>query len=313
MSGKIKYLIFIFLLAAAGCERTGSLEGILRPVPVDPIREVIRTAVPIGHCAMIAMADQLGFPVPPEKLPIPGGISAFRIAPRKDYPLVYLDASCEEITVFCLPADEDLAILSIFFKFRDTESTHEKYLEVHTIPAMIDEGKVKAVFASQDIYIRDSIELNLQMGPADIRIALERAESPRPETSEAAIRQNAWIIDVDAAGTWDNFSDDRYSITGGAQDISVLTGRQGTASDVLQLAMIGVLMQPECPEAPVEGYAVLRQIGVDTDAGESLQDLVLGTVFYNFIPSCTGKVEIRLATGNFIASTGKKVDLGLLK
>jgi hypothetical protein len=313
MRGILKYLIFILLIAAAGCERTGSLKGFLKPVPVEPLSDVIRTAVPIGCCAMIAMADQLGFPVPFEKIPAPGEISAIRITPWNGYPLIYMDASCEEITILSFPADDDFAILSIFFKLGGTESTGKKYLEVHTIPAMIDEGKIKAVFASQDIYVRDSIEISLQMGPADIRIAIDRAETPRPETSEAAIRQNAWIIDVDAAGTWDDFSDDRYTITGGEQDISVLTGRQESNSDVMQLAMIGTLMQPDCLLSPVEGFAVLRQIGVKTGEGESLQDLVLGTVIYNFTSSCTGSAEIRLATGNFVASTGKNVDLGLLK
>jgi hypothetical protein len=313
MKGILKYFIFAFLVAAAGCERTGRFNEFLRPVPVEPLTELIRTALPVGNCAMIAMADQMGFQVPGENTPSGGGFSIIRIIPGDEYPLCYLDASCTEIMILSFPADDDFAILSIFFILHEQDCPHKRILEVHTIPAMVENGTIRAVFASQDIYVRDSIELNLQMGPADIRIELDRLETPRPETSEAAVRQNAWIIDVDPAGTWDNFTDDRYTITGGEQDISVLTGQQGSETGVMQLAMIGTLMRPDCILAPVEGFAVLRQIGVNTGPEESLEDLVLGTVFYRFNASCTGKVDIQLATGNFLSSTGKKVDLELLE
>jgi hypothetical protein len=313
MRGILKYFIFTFLVVAAGCERTGRFSEFLRPVPVEPLTELIRTALPVGNCAMIAMADQMGFQVPGEKIPAGGDFSIIRIIPTDEYPLLYLDESCTEIMILSFPADDDFAVLSIFFILHDPDNPQKRILEVHTIPAMVEDGNIKAVFASQDIYVRDSVELNLQMGPANIRIELDRLETPRPETSEAAVRQNAWIIEVDPAGTWDDFTDDRYTLTGGEQDVSVLTGRETSETGVIQLAMIGTLMRPDCILAPVEGFAVLRQIGVNTGPEESLEDLVLGTVLYRFNASCTGKVDIQLATGNFISSTGKKIDLELLK
>jgi hypothetical protein len=262
MRGILKYFIFTFLVVAAGCERTGRFSEFLRPVPVEPLTELIRTALPVGNCAMIAMADQMGFQVPGEKIPAGGDFSIIRIIPTDEYPLLYLDESCTEIMILSFPADDDFAVLSIFFILHDPDNPQKRILEVHTIPAMVEDGNIKAVFASQDIYVRDSVELNLQMGPANIRIELDRLETPRPETSEAAVRQNAWIIEVDPAGTWDDFTDDRYTLTGGEQDVSVLTGRETSETGVIQLAMIGTLMGriaswPRWKDSPYCGRSVL--------------------------------------------------------
>jgi len=312
MRSILKYIIFSFLLATAGCERSDRINEFLRPAPVKPISEIIRTTLPIGNCAMIAMADQLGFPIPYEKIQPGGSFSIIRIVPSNDFPMIYLDESCREIIVLRFPADEDHAILSIFFIHEDPDNLHKGILEVHTIPAMIEKGSLKAVYASQDIYVRDSLELNLQMGPADIRIEMDRLETSKPATSEAAIKQNAWIIEIDPSGTWDLYTDDSYTITGGQQDVSVITGQSVSETSIIQLAMIGTRLGPECILAPVEGFALLREIGIHTGTENSLEDLVLGTVFFQFNAFCSSKVDIPLATGNFITSTGKKIELDLL-
>ncbi len=312
MQNHLKYIIVVLLLAITGCEQSGKLDEFFRPAPVLPLAEVIRTSAPIGYCAMVAMADQLGYPGPWESIPAGNGFSIIRIIPSGEFPLIYLDETCREILILRFPADDDFSILSIFFIEDGPQNSPGRIIEWHTIPVKLEEGKVKAVFASQEIYVRDSVELNLQMGLADIRIELDRLEEPRPESAEAAIGQNAWIIDVDPGGTWDLLSDDTYTITGGEQNISVLTGLAGSETGIIQMAMIETVIRPDCILAPTDGFAVLREIGLNTGPGDSLEDLVLGTVLYRFRAECTGQVDIPLATGNFITSTGKKVDLKLL-
>jgi hypothetical protein len=313
MRGYSNLLAVLMIFLVTGCEHSGGLSEFFRPAPVEPLADVIRTSIPIGHCAMVAMADQAGFNIPYDKITAGNGISVIRLEPGMDFPLGYLNTSCREIIILRLPADDDFAILSIFFIYTEHGSSKEEILEIHTIPAMIDEGNVKAVFASQDIYVRDSVEINLQMGPADIWIEIDRLEDPPPETTEAAIEQNAWIIEIYPSGTWDAFTDDSYTITGGAQDVSVLTGTPGSETRIIQMAMIDTKMHPACELAPREGFALLREISLETGLDDSMQDLVLGTVFYHFNPSCTGKVEISLATGSFLTSTGKKINLRLLE
>jgi len=300
-----KYFLLILVLGITGCDESGKLDEFFRPAPVQPLAEIITTSVPIGHCAMVAMANQNGFQIPYESIQRGDGVSLIRIIPTNEFPLIYLEPSCREILILSFPAGDDFAIMSMFF-------VRERIIEWHTIPVILDDGKIKAVFASQDICVRDSVEVDLHMGPADIRIELERVEKPVPESAGAAIEQNAWIIDVDPSGTWDLFADDTYTITGGAQDVSVYTGPSGNESSVLQLAMIDTRIYPDCIISPSDGFAVLHEIDLNTGPEESIEDLVLGTVFYHFRESCTGMVDIPLATGNYIGSTGKKIDLKLL-
>ncbi|MFC2098155.1 hypothetical protein ACFLSP_00285 [Bacteroidota bacterium] len=311
MKNLFKYFILIFLVLGS-CEESGKLDNFLRQAPVEPLADIIRTSVPIGHCAMVAMADQKGYPIPYETLPVSDGLSLIRILPSDDFPFVYLEEGIKEILILSLPADDEFAIISILYLSGESVSLVEQIHEIHTIPVILEEEKLKAVFASQDIYVKDSVELELHMGPAEIWIELERAEEPRPETTEAAIEQNAWIIDVDPSGTWDLFSDDVYTITGGQQDVSALSGPTSEEAGILQLAMIGTRIRPDCILAPDDGIAVLHEIDVATAQEESIEDLVLGTVFYQFISECTGQVRIPLATGNFVTSTGTKIDLGLI-
>ncbi len=312
MRRRIVYLPLALLLLAGACDQGDKLDDFLRPAPVEPLAEIIRTAAPLGHFAMVAMADQMGYPIPYEKINLDSGFSVIRLTPSENFPLVYQDESCREVLILRFPVDEDLAIISIFYICGNLMDPPDKIIEIHTIPVMADDGKIKAVFASQDIYVRDSVELNVQMGPGNIRIELDRLEEPRPESTEAAIEQNAWIIDVDPAGTWDAFWDDSYTLTGGEQDVSVLTGESYSNTSVIQMAMIEATLRPACILAPVEGHAVLREVSLETSGDESIKDLVLGTVFFRFTAGCTGKVDVPLATGNFVASTGTKVDLNLL-
>ncbi len=313
MNAVPKYLVFVLILCTTGCEQAEKLDRFLRPAPVEPLTGIIKTALPVGYCSMIAAADQLGYPIPYESLRMGNGFSLIRIQSTGEYPLLYMDESIGEILILRYPADDDVMILSIIFIYSDWQENHGRIIDLHNVPAIVEDGKVRAVFASQDIYVRDSVEIDLHMGPGNIQIGMERLESPRPSTAVAAIDQNAWIIIADPAGTWDLYADDEYIITGGEQDISAMTGETGSETGIIQLAMIGTCMGPDCILAPTGGFAVLHEIELETGRESNVKDLVLGTVFYNFEAGCTGRVHIPLATGNFITSTGKRIHMDLLE
>jgi len=42
-----------------------------------------------------------------------------------------------------------------------------------------------------------------------------------------------------------------------------------------------------------------------------LDDLVLGTIFYPFENSCTGRIRVALATGRFIFSMGQELEFDM--
>jgi hypothetical protein len=313
MKCRHKYLVLAMFLCLGGCDQPEKVENFFRPVPVAPLESIIKTCMPVGYCSMIAAADQLGYIVPYEKFQAGKGFTLIRIQPAGEYPLIYLDETIEEILILRYPASDEAMILSIILVHENWEENPGRIIDLHNVPAIIEDGKVRAVFVSQDIYVRDSVEIDLHMGPGNIQIAMERLETPRPTAAVAAIDQNAWIIDVDPAGTWDQPADDQYIITGGEQDVSAITAETGTESGILQLAMIGTLLGPECIATPTGGFAVLHEIGVETGSESLVTDLVLGTVFYNFKEDCTGRVLVPLATGNYITSTGKTVRMDLLE
>lgn len=311
MNVKLKYLGLVLLLGITGCEQSGRLDGFLRPVPVEPLTDILATALPVGYCTAVAMADQRTYPIPHERWPAGNGFTLIRVLPSEAYPLIYLDRSIQEVWILRFSVDDETALLSIFFK--PGADLPGRILEIQNVPAILEDGQIRSVIASQDVRVRDSLEINLQMGPGNIQIELDKLASPRPETTSAAIEQNAWIVEVDPSGTWDYFEDDRYTITGGLQDVSTMSDRTGTGTSVLQLAMMEILITPECLLAPTDGFAVLQEVAVETSQEGQTEDLVLGSVFYRFVPRCTGTVNIPLATGNFIAATGQDVPLHLLE
>jgi hypothetical protein len=307
----LKNLIISCLFLLFGCESAEELGGFFRPAPVEPLADVVRTIVPLGYLSAVAVAGNLGYPVPGEIVGMEDGITLTRILPSGEFPLSYLETDIREIIILCFPVDEEVYIISVICLLEGYYSGEGRILEYHTIPVLHAEGKLMTVFAGQDIRIRDSIELTLQMGPAEIWIEMKRLEEPRPESTEAAIRQDAWMIETDTRGTLENYMDDTYLITGGSQDVSVISGRDYSASGIIQLAMMELFMSPECRLAPSGGFGVLQAIEVSSGPGNSNEDIVIGSVIYEFRGKCTGKVSILLGTGSFFGSTGKNIDLNL--
>ena len=126
-----------------------------------------------------------------------------------------------------------------------------------------------------------------------------------------AVEQDAWIIEIIPENTWTDFSDDKYIITGGEQNVSTISDQEGNAASILQMAMIGVTIDPACLRNPVSGFTVLREIKVETGNDSRLDDLVLGTILYTFEKSCTGRIKVPVATGSFLLSLGQEVEFNM--
>jgi hypothetical protein len=309
----IKYLMCGLLILLQACENRESWEKFFRPAPVEPIAGVIRTSLSLGYLVTIAKASELGFEVPGEKCEPGNGLVMIRIVPGNEFPLQFLDEDCSEVIILSLPVDEQVSLISLFFIHEVPGCNRKKILEYHSIPTQLHENKLTAVYAAQDIRVRDTVDLLIAMGPAEIRMQRKRLEISRPQTSEAAIRQEAWFIDVDPSGTWNDPGDDIYTITGGSQNIQTVESGGHHSAGIIQLSMLETTMSPGCNLAPGHGYGMLQEISVEQSSGETPEDLVIGSLIYEFMPGCTGRFSILLATGNFITSTGKMVELNLYR
>ena len=308
----ITIILAFTLVSCEQAERTkDTLQTFLREPPVDPVASTIRTSVSIGYCASVAVASLMELDIPHATVYRDGSKSLIYLGSGTEMVVPYWNNRTEEIIIASVAMDEDVLIMSIIFPDEAIRTNCFQLLNVETIPVILEEDHIMTIYANQDINIEGEPSLNIEMGPMEMEIEIGRLDVERPETEQVAIKQNAWITDVYHHGTFNQFLDDDYIITGGEQQ--VFTGYYGTSTDasVFQMAMIEARLSSDCFLNPGSGFAILREIDVSTSGNSGLNDLVLGAVFFTFHDLCNGKVLIPVATGNFITSSGKEFDLML--
>ena len=311
-----KYMTCLFLiLLISGCEqlekKTDSAGSFFRPPPVLPVLEVIQTSVPTGFCASVAMSDQLGYAIPGAEVSSLDGLSLIHLTNDRIFPLSLLSFPCDEIFILRLGMDEDMCFFSSFFVSKSQTPDQQQIYHVGPVPVMLDDQHVMAILVRNHITVEDELNLELHLSQGEIDYSIESLMAPRPDDVSVAVEQNAWAIEVRHGDTWTDFSDDVYTITGGEQEIASLTNPDINAASVLQMAMIGIQIDPSCLKNPLSGFTVLREIKVETGRGSRLDDLVLGTIFYTFEGSCSGTVKVPLATGSYILSLGQEVEFNM--
>jgi hypothetical protein len=203
-------------------------------------------------------------------------------------------------------------MVSSFFVSNDHLSGRQSVYHIGPSPVMLDEQHVRSILIRNHVSVEDELDLELKLSRGEIDIAIEKLQVPNPDDVSVAVEQNAWVIEIEPGDTWTDFSDDKFMITGGEQDVSTISDPLGNAANVLQMAMIGLMIDPECLKNPVSGFTVLREVGVETGRDKRLEDMVLGTIFYTFEKSCTGRIKVPLATGSFILSLGKEVEFNMM-
>jgi hypothetical protein len=312
----VRRLILLFLcLFAFSCEygdRTrDAVRSFLREPPVYPVANTIKTSVSIGYCASVAVASLMEMDIPHATVYRDGSKSLIHLDSGAEMVVPYWNNLDEEIIIATIAVDEEMLIMSIIFPGQAIRSGRFQLLNVETIPVILEEDRIMTIYANQDINIEGDPSVNIEMGPLEMEIEIGRLDVERPQTEEVAIKQNAWITEIYHKGTFGQFLDDDYVITGGEQQ--VYTGYTGlsTEASVLQMAMIEATIASDCFLNPYSGFGLLKEIDVSTSENRGLDDLVLGTVFFKFHDYCNGKVSIPAATGNFITSTGKQYDLNL--
>lgn len=313
-----KYVAWLFLfLFLSGCEqleqKADTVKGFFRPAPVIPVLEVIQTSVPAGFCAAVAMADQLGHVIPNADAGRLNGLSLIHMENNHQYPMILLPVPCDDIYILRLGMDEDMCMVNSFFVSKDKLTGQQKVYIIGPIPVMLDDQHVRAIIVRNHVSVEDELNLELKISQGEIDMAVEKLMVPNPDDVSVAVKQNAWIIEIETEDTWTDFSDDKFMITGGEQDVTSFSDLQGNATSVLQMAIIGLTVNPACLRNPVSGFTVLREISVETADNSRLDDLVLGTIFYTFTESCSGWVKVPLATGSFILSLGQEVEFNMME
>jgi hypothetical protein len=147
--------------------------------------------------------------------------------------------------------------------------------------------------ASMTVAPSGATHLLVTYGEEDIRVGTGPATG-------AGLKQVAWVVDVDTAGT-DDPSDDTLSISGGDQVL--LAAVDSTAEvDVTQVAVGNAVFAPGCRRNPSSGLAAVQRAG--TRGG--------GWVLFWFHQPCDGTTDVAAALAPYQLLISDALPLGFL-
>ncbi|MCX6256936.1 MAG: hypothetical protein NTW49_03415 [Bacteroidia bacterium] len=305
------YLAMAVLLLFSSC--IDKLNNFFKKPPVTPVSQTIKTSVALGFAASVAWSYFKGYNLPYTNISVNNSTTAIYLDASQCYPFRYSSDHFGEMVILAVKISDDIAIMSVLFTRTDIYAGKFVLRDVITFPVINRDNQITVVYTEEDINIGGgpdtTMEINLSQD--QINIELLKLSTPKPTDENIAIKQDAWIIDVNTNGTPDDFSDDIYTINGGAQKMAVNINETATSTSVYQLAMIQTIFSDQCLSNPSAGYALLQLVDLSQGGNGTLNSLVMGTTLFTFHDNCDGNAEITVATGNYITSTGDNIFLGL--
>jgi hypothetical protein len=303
---RLKTLVLLITVIVYGesCRRLDELD---ESPEVAPLEQGFKASAAIGYCASIASSAFQGETLPANvtfEAGSPGsgytGSGILRVHVTPDNPLPF-NSHIGDILIAGL-WNGNSGVVSIIFADIDILSSDFKFYGLYTVPVFKEpDGDIQALFAEQDIIIGEGSDtlINLSLSRPKFDTELERLQDPQPDDVFAAIAQKVWFIHIDRQGTTSNPYDDRYKVSGGGQ---VLEARS-TSGGVLYHALINTeFSHAICSQNPLEGTAFIQNLKVG-----SVTDL--GNITFKFHDTCNGKADVVVATGKYLGSNGKSINL----
>jgi hypothetical protein len=301
-----KILIMLVLLwPDYSCRK---LKNYFREPDTEVIIETLHSAVLTGYAANVAMAVIAGHSV--------SNVTASRsnagfpcttlmvvdLSSGTDLPVVTDKASA--ITIAGLWPNETTAILTLLFTDFHTASATLELVGIETIPVIREDNDIHVALASMDVKLNPDQEsiLQLNLTTFEVESELLRLESTRPTDVYVAVTQDVYYINVNNNGTMDDPADDAYSVTGGGQLVEVANN----SAEIMQQALVDVLVSPACATNPLAGMALIKATGVESEGFPEM-----GTALLEFTDECDGTAHVFVATGMYVTSNGQEVSFHL--
>jgi hypothetical protein len=300
--GKLIFVVPVCFSLLVGCG--DELDDFLQEPSMEPVKAAIKTALPLAHAASVAMTAMSG--TAREGVSVSNSCSVYPCASvvtmRLDENVLPVAlASYGTVVVGGLWMSDTTAMLTVTFIDMRAGSSKFSVESVSAFPAMRTETGVRIVYPNVNIDIETGAVQPTELTDVEVQTGLERLNAEHPSDPVVSLDMDAWIVDVNNGGTDDDFSDDTYNISGGGQYIDVGSG----SGSVLQMGIALTKMTPECKANPIDGLAVLNEVGASSESP------VIGQVILGFEHECNGKTVVTLATGNYVASTGESIPLHL--
>ena len=296
-------LSFLALVTLTSCKKIGEMN---QDPEIEPLKHGFKVSAAIGYCASLAYTFFKGENLPDNVVihsqnnNIDTETCVMLVSINESYPLPF-NASVGQITIAGIWGDDGGVITALFTDIDILEARYE-FVGIYTIPVIeIENGTIMTLFAEQDIIIGEGSDtlLHLNMTNPHITLETERLNENQFDDAFAAVQQNVWFASVNQNNTMSDIYDDEYTINGGGQ-IAKATSNTG---GILYHAMIEAkFIYSTCDLNPISGVGFIQNlvVGAETD---------LGHIFLNFHDRCDGKAYVEFATGKYLLSFHKDVNL----
>ena len=273
-----------------------------------PLEQGFKASAAIGFCASLVNTAFSGEPLPSNVEYNPDSKDGFTNAG-----LLYVNANSSNPIPFNTNFGDvaiaalwngNSGVMSVLFADIDVVSSQFQFYGLYTIPIFKDAvtGDIVVIFVEQDIIVGQGqdtlINLSLSKPKFDAVLADPVYNSVSYDPF-VAVKQNVWHITVDQNGTPSDFYDELYEVTGGGQIVSASSNSGG----VLYHALIETKFSySNCSLNPTTGIAFIQNV----EAGSTID---LGNITLDFHNSCDGRAKVLVATGKYLGSNGKNIEL----
>lgn len=294
---------FSFLIS--GCKK---LQELNNSPELDPLEQGFKSCATIGYCAALAQRAFTGEPLPnnvtfePRTQDGYTNAGILHVQVTKDTPLPF-NTNVGNIYIAGLWDGVNGGVISIVFADINIFTSQYKFYGLYTIPVTRKaNGEINTIFAEQDIIIGDGRDtlLNLSLSKPKFNEELTRFNNSYASDVFAAIKQNIWFITVEQ-NSIAPYLYNQYTVNGGGQILSASSKSGG----VLYHAMLDTKFSyDDCKLNPLSGIGFIQNLKA---AGSSVD---LGNVTLEFHNTCDGRAAVKVATGKYVASNGKNINLG---
>lgn len=197
--------------------------------------------------------------------------------------------------------DSSTGVMSIFAVSGDLVAGSIRLSNIGQIPVQcVDTNKSMAVFVEQDINSATDTAVTTPFDDPSLAEKTRWFESTGSFDTSLAVEQAVRVIHIDHGPGAVS-----YVVWGGGQ----FAGTRHGDVEVTQFSLLGPGVFPAvCTRNPTAGYALVRDFGAKKDG--VLPEM--GTAILSFAgSSCSGSVRCVVATGTYVASSGKSLSLGL--
>jgi hypothetical protein len=308
---KNRILLYISIVCASvSFSCFSSFKEYFRDPDISPVRKVLKATMPLGYVSNLAMSAISGNIASNVKF-ISGGDSAtggflMHITIDSNFPLPQGVEANGYIVVAGLKANRNSAILSAFFTNVSITKGIFNITNISTFPVVQDSDLVTgkkllfAVYSDMDVNVASDTLIKTALSSSQISSENKRYENMKNFNNKVIVEEKTYIISIDNNNT-PVVSDDEYSVSGGGNFIE----SGSSTNNVEQVILANLKMNTTCKLNPVSGFAFFHELQSGINGSE------IGYLIVDAHSGCNGMMKISAATGNYIKSNGKSIQIDL--